>query len=120
MLALSGVLASGNENGAHQPDGRYYLGSGKTAGYAIFNLGGSYKPSPQVEIIAQINNLFDRQYASAARLSPTGFDANGNFIARPFPAVDGQFATQQATFYAPGAPRLFWLGLRYTFDQPAR
>ena len=37
-------------------------------------------------------------------------------IARPLPAVAGQFPIQQATFYAPGAPRTFWVGLRYQFD----
>ena len=42
---------------------------------------------------------------------------NGNFIARPLPAVAGQFPIQHATFYAPGAPRTFWVGLRYQFDR---
>lgn len=117
MLALSGMLARGNENGQHHPDDRYYLGSGKTAGYAIFNLGGSYKPNQRLEYLVQVNNLFDKRYATAAQLGSTGFDANGNFIARPFPAVGGEFPVQHATFYAPGAPRLFWVGLRYTLDK---
>ena len=37
-----------------------------------------------LKLFAQIQNLFDRQYATAAQLGPTGFDANGNFVARPF------------------------------------
>lgn len=66
MLALSGMLARGNENGRHNPDDRYYLGSGKAAGYAIFNLGGSCKPNQRLEYLLQVNNLFDKRYATAA------------------------------------------------------
>ena len=36
---VSGVYARGNENNAHQPDGTYYLGPGRSAGYAVVNLG---------------------------------------------------------------------------------
>jgi outer membrane receptor protein involved in Fe transport len=117
VLALSGVTARGNENGEHQSDGLYYLGPGKTAGYVVFNLGGSYKPSQRLEYLVQVNNLFDKRYATAAQLGPTGFDANGNFLARPFPASSGEFPVQHATFYAPGAPRLIWAGLRYALDK---
>lgn len=120
MLAVAGAYARGNENNAHQPDGVYYLGPGKTAGYAVFNLGGSYEATPQWQWTAQINNLFDRRYATAAQLGPTGFDANGNFLARPFAAVNGAFPLQHATFYAPGAPRSFWIAVKYYFDKPER
>lgn len=116
MLAMSGVIARGNENGRHRPDGQYYLGSGKTAGYAIFNFGGSYQATRQTELRLQINNLFDRRYATSAQLGPTGFDNAGNFIARPFPAVGGEFGLQHSAFYAPGAPRLIWAGMRYRFE----
>lgn len=54
MVGVSSSYARGNENNAHQADGVYYLGSGKSAGYAVFNLGAN------------------------------GFTADGNFIARPF------------------------------------
>ncbi|WP_233575697.1 TonB-dependent receptor [Noviherbaspirillum saxi] len=112
------MRARRNENGEHQPDGRYYLGKGSTAGYAIFNAGASYTPSPKLELMVQVNNLFDKRYATSAQLGPAGFDGSGNFQARPFPAVGGEFGVQHSTFYAPGAPRLFWLGVRYLFDKP--
>ncbi len=120
MVAVSGALARGNENNGHQPDGKYYLGPGRSAGYAIFNLGGNYRVTPQLQLLAQVNNVFDTQYSSAAQLGSTGFDANGNFAARALggSSADG-FPVQQSTFYAPGAPRLFWLGLRYVFDKPS-
>ena len=61
-----------------------------------------------------MNNVLDRKYYTASLLSPTGFTANGNFIARPFANPD---AVQHATFYAPGAPRAGWIGLRYAFER---
>ena len=65
--------------------------------------------------LSEINNLFDRQYYTAAQLGPTGFTDTGNFIARPFPVVNGEFPVQQATFFAPGAPAGAWGGIRLRF-----
>ena len=79
------------------------------------NLGGSYRLTPLAPGLAQVNNLFDRRYYTAAQLGPTGFTDTGAFIARPFPAVDGEFPVRQATFFAPGAPIRMWLGARVTF-----
>lgn len=118
--ASSGVYARGNENNAHEPDGIYYLGPGHTAGYGVFDLGVQYKPMPKLVFFAQIDNLLDRRYATAAQLGAAGFDANGNFHARPFPAVpnapgDENYPVPGATFFAPGAPRMIWGGVRYRF-----
>ncbi|WP_440224373.1 TonB-dependent receptor [Dokdonella sp. MW10] len=117
MIALSGVYARGNENNQHEPDGLYYLGKGKTGGYAVTNLGASFRPTPSLTVFAQVNNVFDRQYYTAAQLAATGFTDDGSFIARPFsgPVVDGERPLRHATFYAPGAPRAFWVGVRYAF-----
>jgi outer membrane receptor protein involved in Fe transport len=113
LLALSSAYARGNENNLHQPDGQYYLGSGKSPGYAVVNCGARYQIHRRLEIFAQINNLFDRRYYTAAQLGPTGFTAEGNFIARPFDAVNGEFPVAHATFYAPGAPQGVWGGIRF-------
>jgi outer membrane receptor protein involved in Fe transport len=115
LIAASGVLARGNENAAHQPDGTYYLGPGSTPAYGIVNVGARYDFNKWLQLIAQINNIFDTQYYTAAQLQATGFTSSGNFIARPFPAVAGQFPVQQATFYAPGAPTMYWVGTRVKF-----
>ena len=115
LVAVSASYARGNENNQHQPDGLYYLGPGTSDGYGVVNLGGRYQLSRQVQLVAQINNLFDRHYNTAALLGATGFTASGAFIARPFPAVGGEFPVQQATFYAPGAPTTFWVGTRIKF-----
>ena len=121
MVAVSGALARGNENNGHQPDRTFYLGQGRSAAYAIFNLGANYRMTPQLQLLAQVNNVFDTRYNTAAQLGPTGFDANGNFQARPFGGsnADG-FPVQQSTFFAPGAPRLIWVGLRYSFGKPTK
>ena len=117
MVALSSALARGNENNGHQPDGKYYLGPGRSAGYAVFNLGASWRVTPQWQLSAQVNNLFDTGYNTAAQLGATGFDANGNFLARPFGGTSAAgFPLQQSTFYAPGAPRLISVSLRYVFN----
>ncbi|MEP6942147.1 MAG: TonB-dependent receptor [Betaproteobacteria bacterium] len=118
MQAFSGSIARGNDNAQHQPDGVYYLGAGKTAGYAVFNLGADYRPAPGLKFFAQINNLFDTRYSTAAQLGVTAFNDAGHFVARPFPAsvIGGERPLVHATFYAPGAPRMIWAGIRYTFD----
>ena len=114
VVAISRSLARGNENGAHQPDGVYYLGPGSSAGYLIVHLGATLRLAPRWQLTAQVDNLFDTRYNTAAQLGATAFDANGNFVARPFAADTS--AVRQSTFYAPGAPRLLSLSLRYAFD----
>ena len=113
--ALSGVAARGNENGAHQADGVYYLGPGSTEPYAVVNLGARYALTPWLTLTGQVNNLFDRRYSTAALLGSTAFTATGAFVARPFPAVGGEFPLTHSTFYAPGAPIRAWAGLRVRF-----
>lgn len=114
--ASGGALARGNENGQHQPDGVYYLGPGRSAGYAVANLSLGFKPSANSKVFVQVNNLFDRQYATAAQLGATGFNAAGNFEARPFPVnAEGERPLRHSTFFAPGAPRSFTVGLKLGF-----
>jgi len=113
IQAVGSSLARGNENGQHQPDGVYYLGSGRSPGYAVTNLGVEWRPMPALKLFAQVNNVFDRDYSTAAQLGPTGFNSAGNFQARPFAAnANGDRPVRHATFYAPGAPRTVWVGLK--------
>lgn len=115
LQAVSSSYARGNENNRHEADGVYYLGSGSVPGYAIVNLSAAYAPRPWMHIIAQVTNLFDRRYYTAGQLGPVGFADNGTFIARPLPAIDGEFPVRQSTFYAPGAPIRAWIGTRFKF-----
>ena len=113
LVAASGTYARGNENNQHQPDGTYYLGPGASDPYGVVNLGARYGLTKRLELVGQINNLFDHHYSSAAQLGPTGFTSAGNFIARPLPPIGTEFPVVNATFYAPGAPTMAWIGLRF-------
>jgi outer membrane receptor protein involved in Fe transport len=117
MLAVSSAFARGNENNLHQPDGLYYLGPGETPGYAVFNMSIEYRPFESLTAFAQITNLLDRKYYTGAQLGPMGIRADGTFIARPFvaPVIDGERALVQSTFFSPGAPRAYSVGLKYRF-----
>jgi outer membrane receptor protein involved in Fe transport len=115
FVAVSRSYARGNENDLSQPDGVYYLGPGTSPGYGVIHLGAHYQPLKRLQVFAQINNLLDHHYYTAAQLSATGFTNQGTFIARPFPAVDGNFPIVHATFHAPGAPIGAWGGIRFRF-----
>ena len=116
LTAVGGSTARGNENGAHQADGTYYLGPGRSAGYAVFSLNAEWRPLRGLTTFAQIGNLFDRRYATGAQLGATAFDGNGNVVARPFAAnANGDRPLVHSTFFAPGAPRSITVGLKYSF-----
>jgi outer membrane receptor protein involved in Fe transport len=115
LIGVSSSFARGNENNLHEPDGTYYLNEGTSPGYGIVNLGARYAVTRWLQVIGQVNNLFDKQYYTGAQLGPLGFTDTGAFIARPLPAIDGEFPVRHSTFYAPGAPIRGWIGTRFTF-----
>jgi outer membrane receptor protein involved in Fe transport len=104
LITIAGSYARGNENNQHEPDGVFYIGPGRTGGYTVANLGLSYAPISPLTLFAQLNNLLDREYYTASQLGSTGFNAAGNFVARPFagPIVDGERPLLGSTFFAPG------------------
>jgi len=115
LVAASGSFARGNENNLHEPDGIYYLGPGDSPGYVVVNLGGRYRLTRWLQLVGQINNLFDRRYYTASQLGASGFTDSKTFIARPLPAINGEFPVRHSTFYSPGAPMRGWIGTRLTF-----
>jgi len=108
-------FARGNENNAHEAAPPYYVGEGTADGYAIVNLGVRVGLTSRLDAIAQFNNLFDREYVTAAQLGPIGFTDSGRFVARPLPAINGEFPVTRSTFVAPGAPLRAWVGVRARF-----
>ena len=135
MIAHTSSFVRGNENNQHQTGtyDRYYgydssasrgvtlikgqpfNDSGSVSGYAIFNLKTRYEVSKGISVFGMINNLFDRQYATAGRLginpfSPSDRGAIGasgwNYNSRDW---------QNSTFVGPGAPRAFWLGINVKY-----
>jgi outer membrane receptor protein involved in Fe transport len=113
--AVGRSFARGNENNLDAPDGVYYLGPGFSPGYGVVNLGAHYQVQKRVQIFVQIDNLLNHRYYTAAQLGPSPYDSAGNFMARPFPAVDGDFPIRTTTFFAPGAPIGAWGGIRFKF-----
>ena len=115
VVGFSASVARGNENNLHEPDGTYYLGPGTSPAYGVVNLGGRYSVTGWLQIIGQVNNLFDKRYYTGAQLGPLGFTDNEAFIARPLPPIEGEFPVRHSTFYAAGAPIRGWIGTRLTF-----
>lgn len=115
LIGISSSFARGNENNQHQSDGVYYLGPGTSPAYTIMNLSARYQLFRRAELFVRVNNIFNRQYYSAAQLASTGFNAAGNFIARPFAPVNGVYPLQHTTFLAPGAPIGVWGGVKIRF-----
>lgn len=107
--------ARGNENNAHQPDGLYFLNAGSTGGYMVANLGIEFRPLERLKLFLQVDNLFDRRYATASMLGTTSFTAGDSFVSYPFGRIAGQDDQVQVadTFVSPGAPRSFFGGVRY-------
>ncbi len=114
VTANGASVARGNENNAHLADGRFYLGSGRAAGFVTANLAVLFQPTSALQLTLRVNNLFDTRYVTGSQLGTTGFDSAGNFQTRPFGGNSTTgYALQRSTFYAPGAPRQFWIGLKY-------
>jgi outer membrane receptor protein involved in Fe transport len=115
FIAVGRSFVRGNENNLDQPDGVYYLGQGFSAGYGVLNLGAHYQLQKRVQLFVQLDNVLDHRYYTAAQLGLSPYDNGGNFIARPFPQVDGQFPRRTTTFFSPGAPIGAWGGVRFRF-----
>jgi outer membrane receptor protein involved in Fe transport len=114
--AFSSIFVRGNENNRHQRGSytdlngitRSFLGPGYAPGYGVLNVSTRFTVSPGLELFARVANVLDKAYATAGALALNPFNAAGRF--EPDPAD-----WQRETFYAPGAPRAAWLGLRYLF-----
>ena len=91
-------------------------GSGKTAGYTVFNFNTSYKFNPEWTLGMQINNLFDKKYASAGRLGLNAFSSAtyGAVGASGFNYNSSEW--QGTSFLGTGAPRSAFFTLSYQFQ----
>jgi iron complex outermembrane receptor protein len=121
LIAYSSQFVRGNENNEHKAgtftdnfgETRTFLHSGKAAGYAIVNLNTRYRFARSWEIFARVDNVFDKEYFNGGALGENTFDASGVFL------TNSEDWTRE-TFFAPGAPRAGWIGVRFIFDRPAR
>lgn len=101
VFAFSDQYSRGNENNDHNGKGA------KVGGYAVVNLDTRYALNKNWQIFAKANNVFDREYNNGGLLGEHKFNAS-----------TGQFTGNESdtnAFFAPGAPRAGWIGVRYEF-----
>ncbi len=111
LNANAGQVVRGNENNAHQADGGAFQGAGRVGGFALLHLTGAWQLAEHWELFGKVANVLDRRYASAGLLGRDAFGPTGGLK----PPV----GWQKEQFVGPGAPRSFWLGLRWTWGQDA-
>ena len=99
IIGFSQSFVRGNENNNNQKNGI-------VPGYVVVNYGVRYAPEflKGLQVFGQVNNILDEQHYTAGQFGRAGI-ANGSFQ----PDASG------TTFYGPGAPRTWWLGMRYSF-----
>ena len=100
LLVASATTARGDENNQDV--------HGKVPGYAIVNLDTRYQASSEIELIARVNSLFDRQYANFGMLGRNAFAG----AAQRFDPIN---ATSEQ-FCGDGARRGVWIGLRLNWQ----
>jgi outer membrane receptor protein involved in Fe transport len=134
MILHSEAFVRGNENNKHEAGPAIPLNlcaisnaancaavpradfrDGKTAGYSVFNFRTSYKLAPEWTLGLQVNNLFNKEYASAGRLglnafSPATLGAVGE---SGFNYNSSEW--QGTSFLGIGAPRSAFVTLTYQF-----
>jgi len=136
-LAQSFSFARGNENNRHRPGGSdrappatpgevsgltrrdtEYVGPGEVAGFAIFNVDASYAFTERLSAFLLIDNLLDQRFHTGGQLGLNAFPsifpttpAQGAFDPSGFSNNSNDWT--HSTFVAPGAPRAFWVGLRF-------
>ncbi|MGF6484969.1 TonB-dependent receptor [Paraburkholderia sp. JPY419] len=91
------IYAQGDENNQDV--------NGKISGYLLIDMDTSYQVTKQLQVFASVSNLLDKRYASFGALGANFFTGPGNTFNGVNP-VNEQFV-------GPGAPRGFWVGMRY-------
>ena len=111
-LNLCAIITAPNCAAVPRADWR----DGKTAGYGVFNFQTSYKITPEWTFGMQINNIFDKEYASAGRLGLNAFSPAtlGAVGVSGFNYNSSEW--QGTSFLGTGAPRAAWITLSYEFQ----
>lgn len=139
MVMHSKSFIRGNENNEHRagaaspldlclitPAGqpciidRAGFGPGETAGYTVFNFQTSYKITPEWTLGLRINNLFDKEYASAGRLGLNAFSPSIRGVIGESGFNYNSADWQGASFLGIGAPRSAFITLSYEFQPDKR
>ena len=102
-IYASSQYAHGDENNRDR--------HGRIPAYTVVNLDVRFQASAELQLFATVANLFDRRYANFGLLGANAFTGPNRTFG---PAVGVDPVAEQ--FRALGAPRGFWVGLRYAFD----
>ena len=103
LVAFDSQYARGNENNADP--------TGKVPGYALVALDGRWNITPEWQLFARIDNLFNRTWQNFGILGANYFRGPGN-------TFDVSLAGPEA-FRSPGAPFGAWIGIQYRLDRGA-
>jgi outer membrane receptor protein involved in Fe transport len=103
LVYASEQYARGDENNEDE--------NGKVPDYFVVNVDARYQITRQLQVFGRITNLFDTEYETFGVLGENFFNGPG-FTYDQTLAASEQFRT-------PGAPRGFFVGLRYDFGRPA-
>jgi len=101
VMYFSSQYARGDENNQDT--------NGKVPGYALVNLDARYQHTKRLSFFGRIDNVFDKDYETLGVLGENFFNGPG----RTFDA--GNVTNEQ--FRSTGAPRAFWVGVKYAIDQ---
>ena len=82
--------------------------NGRLPSYTVVNLDARYALTSDLQLFAQVSNVFDRRYQTVALLGANAFTGPGG----SFGPASG-VAPIPEQFRAPAAPRAIWVGLRY-------
>lgn len=96
LVAYGSRYARGDENNQDA--------NGPIPGYALVHLDGTLTLARNFSLVAEVRNVFDHAYASGGVLG-------ANFFTGPGRTFSADYVSE--AFRTPGAPRSFWLGLRY-------
>ncbi|HEX3844882.1 MAG TPA: hypothetical protein VHV80_11000 [Steroidobacteraceae bacterium] len=107
LVVVSGSFLHGNENNANRPDD--VVGTGAIGGYAVVNLNGTYHVLRSLDVFLRLDNLLDRNYATAGFLTDNSFNPDGSFRDDP-----DDWTNENAV--SPAQPRAVWVGARLHWD----
>jgi outer membrane receptor protein involved in Fe transport len=105
QLYGSQVVAGNETKNTTADDTADAVGKDKLAGYGILNLNANYEYVKGLNFFVRVNNVFDKKYASYATLGYNMYSTG--VLATEADDIKG------SVFYAPGAPRAVFGGVRY-------
>jgi len=112
-LSLGATVVYASSQYAHGDENNRDL-HGQVPGYTITTFDAQLKLGPQLQLFANITNLFNREFQNFGLLSANAFTGPGRSFG---PALGIDPVSEQ--FRGLGTPRGFWIGVRYGFGQRA-